>query len=317
MEIKKGREKERGKYTAAVCQNGQMTSSVYQMTISFHGRGAKAFGGHQPGQFAQFDLSATALPRAGQAGTQLRDKLHRAVILRRPFSFSKIEKQGDTTYAELIYYVVGPGSYRMTTLKAAETISIIGPLGRGFWLPKNKTTAIIVCGGFGAGPLLHLARWLRGNHPNIGITVFAGARTADLLPFQTTVERQNIRASRGNWLKDFAELGLESTVTTDDGSAGHKGFVTDALKNRLEQNSDKADETVIYACGPEPMMAKVARLAEEHKTNCQVSMEKRMGCGIGVCQSCAIQCREPDSQKTSYKLCCEDGPVFDSREIVF
>ena len=74
---------------------------------------------------------------------------------------------------------------------------------------------------------------------------------------------------------------------------------------------------IIYSCGPEAMLAKVTEIANKRKIDSQVSMERRMACGIGLCQSCAVECRIPASNETAYKLCCEDGPVFDSKEVVF
>ena len=83
------------------------------------------------------------------------------------------------------------------------------------------------------------------------------------------------------------------------------------------QSDSAGEDMIIYGCGPEPMLARVAEIAKRKKIDCQVSMERRMACGIGVCQSCAVECRVAESNETIYKLCCEDGPVFDSREVVF
>jgi len=94
-------------------------------------------------------------------------------------------------------------------------------------------------------------------------------------------------------------------------------MVTDCFKQWLENSNLARDSAIIYACGPEPMLAQVAEIAKEKQIDCQISMERRMACGIGICQSCAVLCRVDGSQETVYKLCCEDGPVFDSKEIVF
>ena len=116
----------------------------------------------------------------------------------------------------------------------------------------------------------------------------------------------------------FAKLGIPSAVATDDGSAGYRGFITKRLALWLnEQAALPLERTIIYACGPEPMLAAVARIASERNIDCQVSMERRMACGIGVCQSCAVECRVEGSNETIYKLCCQDGPVFDARTVVF
>ena len=118
-------------------------------------------------------------------------------------------------------------------------------------------------------------------------------------------------------LAEFAKYGIESHLATDDGSVGFAGFVTDALIERLKTNPHSAPDTIIYSCGPEQMLAKIAQIAQEHNIDCQLSMERRMACGIGLCQSCAVECKIDDSNQTVYKMCCKDGPVFDSKEVVF
>jgi len=110
---------------------------------------------------------------------------------------------------------------------------------------------------------------------------------------------------------------VRSQVATDDGSAGFEGMVTECFARWFDKANPARDSTIICVCGPEPMLAKVAEIAKEKQIDCQISMERRMACGIGVCQSCVIQCRVSDSNDTIYKLCCEDGPVFDSKEVVF
>jgi len=116
---------------------------------------------------------------------------------------------------------------------------------------------------------------------------------------------------------EFAKYGIESILATDDGSAGYHGLVTDCLTEWLEKSDLPIDDIIICACGPEPMLASVAKIAAEKNIDCQVSMERRMACGIGLCQSCAVECKVPGSNETIYKMCCQDGPVFDAREVVF
>ncbi len=98
---------------------------------------------------------------------------------------------------------------------------------------------------------------------------------------------------------------------------GIKGRLPSVYRSGSASSSWARDTTIIYACGPEAMLARVAQIAKDKAIDCQVSMEQMMACGIGVCQSCAVQCRVSGSNETIYKLCCEDGPVFDSREVVF
>ncbi|TFG50620.1 MAG: hypothetical protein E4H40_00935, partial [Candidatus Brocadiia bacterium] len=280
----------------------------------FDGEAARAFGNSQAGQFAQIDLADSALPAVEQIPEHLRDAAQRKIILRRPFSFCDLDVRGDKCFVEILYCVVGPSSVRMMNLGRDARVSVIGPLGRGFWLPNGKKKAAFIIGGMGAGPLQHFGKVLTKEHPEIEVTVFAGAKSKGELPF---VRLDEIAAGLGFSLAEFGRQGIESHIATDDGSAGFKGFVTDCFSEWLKENKVKSDEMVIYACGPEAMLAKVAQIAKGRYIECQVSMERRMGCGIGICQSCAVLCRNNGTNETFYKLCCKDGPVFDAKEVVF
>ena len=144
---------------------------------------------------------------------------------------------------------------------------------------------------------------------------FAGAKTKTEMPFERLLDE--ISQQVGFSLHEFARYGVESQIATDDGSAGYEGLITDCFSQWLGRRSVSTKDTIIYSCGPEEMLAQMARIAEERGIDCQVSMERMMACGIGVCQSCAVECRVESSKETVYKLCCEDGPVFDSRRVAF
>lgn len=286
------------------------------MHLRFTGAGAKAFAQFRAGQFLQIDVSDVALPPLEMIPLPLRDGARRHVLLRRPFSFANVTTQGDEIDAELLYCVVGPATLRMTTLSKGDAVSIIGPLGNGFWLSRDKKTALLVVGGMGLPPISCLATSLTTERPDINAVAFVGAKTVHAMPFEGQLDEMSQQL--GFSVPAFATLGIPSVVATDDGSAGRKGLVTEQLTGWLDENSvlDR-NECIIYACGPEPMLATVSRIARDRRIDCQVSMERRMACGIGLCQSCAIECRLGDSDQTAYKLCCKDGPVFDAKEVVF
>lgn len=269
----------------------------------------------KPGQFAQLDLSGTALPPAEAIPEDLLDAAQREILLRRPFSFTNVTIEGDKTVAELLFCVVGPATLRMTTLSAGDSISVVGPLGNGFSVPDGKKKVLLVAGGMGTPPLQHLAKALMDRNEPIEVIVFAGAKTADELPFESRMDE--ISQQLGFVLREFARYGIESRVATDDGSLGYHGLVTDCLLQWFDEQPLRAGEVMICACGPEAMLAAVTRIAAEKNIDCQLSMERRMACGIGLCQSCAVECRLEGSNETIYKLCCEDGPVFDAKEVVF
>ena len=313
--LKKSSTAKRAVFSATVYSNKQIRERFYRLVLKFSGAGAEEFAKVGAGQFAQLDLSDTALPPAETIPDDLADVAERKILLRRPFSFADVTTRDDKTSAEILYCVVGPASLRMTTLSAGDSVSVIGPLGNGFSVPEGKKTAILVAGGMGAGPLQHLAKILTEDFPDVDVIAFAGAKTSEELPFEKRLDKiaQQLEFS----LPEFAKYGVKSLVATDDGSAGFAGLVTDCLLEWLGKSDFAGENMVIYSCGPEVMLARMADIAKKKNIDCQVSMERRMACGIGICQSCAVECRVAGSAETIYKLCCEDGPVFDSKEVVF
>lgn len=308
--------RKKGLHIATVLSNVQAGECFWKMRLRFDGEAAKVFARFRPGQFIQFDVSDLAIPSTDSIPSNLLNGARRSVLLRRPFSFSDVTADVDTTTADLLYCVVGPASLRMTTLREGNTASLIGPLGNGFVVPEGKRAALLVVGGMGLPPIRCLAKGLSVEHPDITVVAFIGSRTVNALPLEERPARFDDGLSLS--VPTFATLGIPSMVATDDGSAGRRGPVTDCLALWLQENTDcPRDEIIVYACGPEPMLAAVAHIANDTDVDCQISMERRMACGIGLCQSCAIECRVAGSDETVYRLCCQDGPVFDAREVVF
>ncbi len=307
----------KGMFEAIVSSNKNIKHRFYKLRLEFVADAAMAFADFRPGQFAELDLSGTALPAVEKIPEDLHDAAERNILLRRPFSFTDVTADRDKTFAHLLYCVLGPATLRMTTLSAGNSVSIIGPLGNGFSVPEGKKTALLIIGGMGVPPLLHLAKVLTtdSHATRIEVFAFAGAKTAMELPFEGRLDE--ISQQLGFSIPEFAMYGIESLVATDDGSAGYHGFVTDCLTEWLGRSRLDSNSTIIYCCGPEPMLARVAEIAKNKNIDCQLSMERRMACGIGLCQSCAVECKVSSSNETVYKMCCKDGPVFDSREVVF
>jgi len=276
----------------------------------FEGADAKIMAGAQPGQFAEFRVDELGAP----AETN-KNYANKQVLLRRPFSFSCVDTIGEEVFAEILYCVLGAGTLRMTTLKKGDSVNLIGPLGRGFTVNGGCKNAILVGGGMGAAPLQSLAQYLHDNHKDIEMHAFIGAQDAKGLPFFHVHEH----LEQGKVVEDIIEFdryGAKTYISTDDGSAGMKGFVTELWGKWLGENKINTADTVVYACGPEIMMEAVAKMAAEAGLACQVSLERVMGCGIGICQSCAVECK-CGGDESVYKLCCKDGPVFDASEVVW
>lgn len=292
--------------------NDRFGRSYCRLLLELDTVGSRLFAAAVPGQFAEIDLSRTSAPGDEDIPEKLADCASRQIILRRPFSFSAININRiapPAVTAEILYCVLGPATLRMTNLKAGDRLSMIGPLGNGFTIPGGKNLAILIAGGMGAPPLLHLASHLRTAFGNIRTVTFAGARTAEDFPFTLENDSNDGRAS--------AVFNGEAHLATDDGSVGYHGFVTACVRNWLAQECPLPEETVIFSCGPEIMLHDVAAVAAQYGIDAQVSMERMMACGIGLCQSCAVEVDSPSAGETEYKLCCKDGPVFDSTKVRF
>jgi dihydroorotate dehydrogenase electron transfer subunit len=283
-------------FIASVLANEPIGQCFYRLNLAIEGNAVESFKTARPGQFAEFELTNASLPSEEQIPNELADKALRQIILRRPFSFSDIEIVGGKGKLEVLYCVLGPATLRMKTLSSGDKISVIGPLGNGFSIELEKTTAILVAGGMGVPPLLHLAKELSKSDTNI--IAFVGARSGSQLPCR---EIKNVK----------------TLISTDDGSMGFKGFVTAMLKDWLVKEKPDASKAIIYTCGPEIMMAGVAKIAAEFNIACQVSLERVMACGTGLCQGCAVKCIDKKTKEVGYKLCCKDGPIFWADEIVF
>lgn len=209
-------------------------------------------------------------------------------ILRRPFSVYDMD--ADAGVCEILYQVVGFGTDRMTQLEPGFDVEMIGPVGHGWTIPVRCGRALLVGGGVGAAPLYLHAREL--NQMGVVTDVVLGAQTGDAV----------VTRSR------YADLlGHDPVIATDDGTLGYHGFCTSPTAQLLETYAYDH----IACCGPEPLMKIVADMARDVETECQVSMERRMACGIGACLSCVVDTE--DGKKRS----CVDGPVFDAHKVVW
>jgi dihydroorotate dehydrogenase electron transfer subunit len=216
-----------------------------------------------------------------------------SMILRRAFALSGATVSDK--FAGTIQFVVaahGPGTKWLVERRAGETLDVVGPLGNPFPIPSGPAPAVLVGGGYGAAPLLPLAQALLANDSPVEFVL--GAATAGRLYGELAAKRLVGRVS----------------VTTDDGSAGEKGLVTDLLPEAIERVSAE----IVYACGPMPMLEAVGDIARKHAIRAQVAVEESMACGIGVCMTCVLPVRGTDGS-SRFVRSCVDGPVFDALNV--
>ena len=230
----------------------------------------------------QLVLAAPDICRQAKPGQFVQVKTGRmdSPLLRKPISIADIV--GDKLI--LIYRVVGEGTKWLSECQIGQTIDVLGPLGNGFKLEGKRP--LLVGGGIGIAPLLYVARQ---TCPTPVEVLLAGRTAQEMF-----------------WTKLFENTCKNIYVTTDDGSMGIKGNVTAALPDLLKTG----EFDVIYSCGPEPMLKAVSKIAQEHQVECQLSLERYMACGLGVCLSCA--CEDKDGKRLKV---CLNGPVFQAGEV--
>jgi len=218
----------------------------------------------------------------------IRASINNEPLLRRPFSLYDVDKRlGSIT---ILYKVVGRGTSLLTKIKTKDDIDVMGPLGRGFSLPGSFKNILLVGGGVGIAPLVYLARVLINNKYNVKV-------------LHGTENRRQLVA-----FEKLRKIGAEFMPSTNDGSCGFKGFVTEFLLKKI----DVTQVDYIYTCGPEPMMAAVAAFARENRIPGEVSLEEYMACGVGACLGCARKLKAEDEY---YQKVCKDGPVFSINEV--
>jgi dihydroorotate dehydrogenase electron transfer subunit len=234
-----------------------------------------AVGGEaRPGQFVMVKVAASPFP-----------------LLRRPLSIHNAGAAG----FELFFKIAGPGTEILARKRTGDAVDILGPLGKGFTVstgPKAKK-AFLIGGGRGIAPLYFLGRELKA--AGAGVTVFYGGRCQADIPLR----------------QRFEAAGLPLLCSTDDGSFGFEGFVTELFSREL----DKSQADILYVCGPDPMMKAAARTAAAAGIPAEFSLESMMGCGIGACWGCVHRIKSENGD--GWVKICEEGPVFPGDRIVW
>lgn len=205
-------------------------------------------------------------------------------LLPRPFSIHSVKGNK----IKILYKVVGKGTKLLSLKSPGDEISVLGPLGKGFSIDKKKKRSILFAGGMGTAPLYFLARALI-------------ERKLDVELYFGTKNSENLIT-----MNPFKKLGVKIHTASEDGSCGKKGLITCLLDDKILK---KTKSSKIYICGPWSMMKEIAKWASKNKLTGQVSLEKEMACGVGVCLGCVVKI------KGEYKRVCREGPVFDISDV--
>ncbi len=264
-------------FAARVVENRSLRGGYFTLDFEIEGcaPGGSPLAGVQPGQFVML---------RGAWGRELLN----------PRAFSVLHADDDGRFGVLLK-VYGWGTARMKALRPGDRMTVTGPLGRGFSAPGQGTTQLLVAGGVGLPPLHLQARRAAERGTSDAVELLYGGRDRDDLVL----------------LEDFERWRISTTLATEDGSLGARGFVTVALEERLARAAERAEVVEILACGPTPMLRAVREIGLARRVRTWLCLEEQMACGFGVCLGCAVPVYGP----TPYRYCCTDGPVFDAREV--
>ena len=257
-----------------IIANQRISKEYFKITL----RSLKIASWAHPGEFIEIKIADSYTP-----------------LLRRPFSLHRVRDNK----IEILYQVVGKGSEILSQKKAGEYLDVIGPLGSGFTYQaasRKPQAAILVAGGIGVAPLIFLAEKLaerRTLNSELRTIVLIGAKTKNEVLCE----------------KEFKKLGYAVKISTDDGSRGFKGYVSELLDKELSTMNHGL--STIYACGPRLMLKEISAISKQYKIPAQVSLEEHMACGTGACLGCVVK------TKNGFQRVCKEGPVFDAQEIIW
>jgi len=270
-----------GEEMGRIVEKIRLSQDLYNISISYTRNHAKP----EPGQFYMLRCGHTSDP-----------------LLLRPLSIYCYQPNIDESFDKLgfLVKVVGKGTYMLSHMSVGENIEIFGPLGNGFKIPDPVEHALFIAGGIGIAPLPYLAQHMRGKNSLKSATLIFGAKTAKDIAGIELFNQQEFAIS----------------IYTEDGSLGDKGYPTSALNELL--NKYKNQNAIVFACGPVEMLNKIAILCISMEIPCQVSIDRRMACGVGACLGCVIKtstCKSSADPELVYKRVCKDGPVFNAKDI--
>lgn len=245
------------------------------------------------GDYRMLRLAAPGIGPQVQPGQFVHMRVPRLAdaLLRRPFSVY----QADAESLSILYKPVGKGTAALQDTEPGDRVDLVGPLGNGFPAAAGSTTLpVLVAGGYGNAALYLQARALRVK----GVAFFGGRTALDIL-----------------CVDEFTALGWDVRVTTDDGSLGQRGWVTDALDPWLDTHGENLSRMEIFSCGPNAMLEAVGRRAIARGVTAWLSMDRNMVCGVGACLTCVIKRKTKSGWE--WARCCKDGPVFRADEVIW
>ncbi|NOY63071.1 MAG: dihydroorotate dehydrogenase electron transfer subunit [Gammaproteobacteria bacterium] len=268
-----------------------------------------------PGNQFVLRVDAPRIAASAQPGSFVHLRCDPSLLMRRPLSIMRVcPQQG---WVELLYRVVGDGTRLLSQRVVGDSINVMGPIGQPFVAQPDRPRALLIGGGVGIPPMVFLADQLRVAADNYRPFVLMGSET----PFPFTPQPsqfivpgmpEGVMAA----MPLMEDWDIASRLASQHSFAGcFQGYVTELAVAWLDaMTATERDEVSVYACGPHPMLAAVARVADRYHLPCQVSLEERMACAVGGCAGCVVPVRSAAGEMSMQRVCV-DGPVFDAREV--
>lgn len=241
----------------------------------------------------KFSVKAPSIVKDARPGNfiEIRVSDQMDPFLRRPISIYHLDREKGIL--EFIFQIKGKGTEILAKKRVGESIDIIGPIGYGTFQYENYENIAIIGGGIGVFPLYELAKCAKEAQKKV--TTYLGFRSESFVVLE----------------EEFRKVSNELIITTDDGSYAKKGFAIQYLEEAIKTSKIDA----IYACGPLPMLKAVQKLAIEKEIPCQISLEEKMACGLGVCLGCAVKTAKSPKDAPQYWHVCKAGPVFNAKDV--
>lgn len=241
----------------------------------------------------KFSVKAPSIVKNAKPGSFIEIRVSEQLdpFLRRPISIYNLDR--DNGILEFIFQVKGKGTEILAKREVGKQIDIVGPIGYGTFKYESYQNIAIIGGGIGVFPLYELAKCAKADNKNV--TTYLGFRSKDFVVLED----------------EFKKVSHQFVLTTDDGSYAEKGFAINFLEKDMEESKIDA----IFACGPLPMLKAVQKLAIEKNIPCQISLEEKMACGLGVCLGCAVKTAKSPKEAPEYWHVCKAGPVFNAKDV--
>ena len=270
-----------------------------------------------PGKQYILRIEAPKCASTAQPGSFVHLQCDQQLPMRRPLSIMRVNPQQG--WVDLLYKVEGYGTTLLARRQPGETLSVLGPIGKPFQVSADHKRPLLVGGGVGIPPMVFLAEHLQQTNAGYQPLVIMGSEIP--FPFEhckSSLPVSGLPADCNAAMPLLEEWGIASRLASQQGYPGtYNGYVTGLASSWLDTlDPAERQQVSVFACGPHPMLAAVAKMAEHYQLPCQVSLEEYMACAVGGCAGCVVEVKQKQGD-SAMKRVCVDGPVFDAREVFF